>query len=284
MKKTTLSLAVACAMGLSAAANAYQFEVNAGFDRSQISNLDDDAWSIDGTMYLAPVDNSQGPLAEAAFLSKASFITLGYSYLDGDIAYDGDRYSIGGEYVVEGSNLILGARYTRFSLDGTDVFDAGNGNVYALTLGTYLNDMTTLRLNYEHQDWSDADINDISVSARHLMADMGNGMQVAVEGSLGWFEIDPDGTGSDSAWTAGVGADLYLNRQFSVGAGVDFAHGDNDVEGYGWDIRAQYFFAPEFAVNVAYGELNPDGLWAMGAQPAFGRTVKAWTLGLTGRF
>lgn len=269
MKKTTLSLAVACAMGLSAAANAYQFEVNAGFDRLQTSSFDDDVWTISGTAYLQPVDDSVGPYAEAAFLNKSSFLSLGYANLDGDVI-DGHAYSIGGEYVIEGSNVILGAAFTRFDLDSP----LDDGDSFAFTVGMYLNDTTTLRLNYDYQDWDNSDDQYLDLTVRHLTEDMGNGMRVAVEGSVGWFEIDPDGMGSADAWTIGVGADLYINTQLSVGAGVNYAHGDNEVEGYDWDLRARYFFTPQFAANIGYGELNPD----------WGRTTKAWTIGLTGRF
>lgn len=268
MKKTALSLAVACAFGASSAlANGYQFEVDAGYDRTKISGFSGDAVHATGRYYLDAVDNSQGPLGEAAFLNKATFLEAGYGYLFED--QDGDVFSVGGEYVSAGQGFILGASYAWLD-DGSYDEEA-----FSVTVGKYLTDTTTVRLSYAEVDFDDLwDSEALAASVRHLTGDLGNGMQLAVEGTLARLENDYGRLGTDKATLMDVSSDLYLTREFSVGAGYQYVNGDSALDADGFNVRARYFILPQLAVNAQYGQFNPDLGWR----------EKSWGVGVTARF
>ena len=74
-----LALATALLAGLSTA-HAYQFEINGGYENTDFDGEGDlDTFFINGKYYLNGVQVKNAPLAEAAFLSKASNIGLGYA-------------------------------------------------------------------------------------------------------------------------------------------------------------------------------------------------------------
>ena len=73
-----LALATALLAGLSTA-HAYQFEINGGYENTDLEESSDlDTFFINGKYYLNGVQVKNAPLAEAAFLAKASNIGLGY--------------------------------------------------------------------------------------------------------------------------------------------------------------------------------------------------------------
>ncbi len=270
MKKTALSLAVACAMGASSAAMAYQFEVSLGFDTAERSSQDNEQWSLSGTYYLAPIDDSTGPLAEAAFLNKASYVTASYGYLANDA--QGHAYSLGGEYVIPEGNFIIGANY------GWGDGPTGNNEQYNVSLGKYLTDTTTVRLNY--LDWESnvtgEELEVIGVSLRHLTGDIGMGRQIAVEGDVSRVEVENDLIDGDASGTrVGVGADLYVNPQFSFGADLGYTNGNSGVSGRDFEVRARYHFDSNFFVAANYGHDKVHG--------DFPRT-KYWGVELATRF
>jgi hypothetical protein len=274
MKKYALAAAVALSVSGLASAGEYQFEVNGLYNESEMGRVDIDTWGIGGTFYLEAVNDSKGPLAEAAFLNKASFINAGYSDTEiksrGLGKVDGDAFVIGGEYVIPEGNFILGASYSNGDIDGLDI------KSYGLTVGKYLNDNTSLRFNYinDDDDLSDTDTDTFELKLHHLTGDINNGMQIGVDASIGYADTDSR-AGDYDAWAFGVGADLYLTRQFSLGAGVQVIAGDKEAKGDGYDLRAQYFFMPQFAVSLSYSELDLDS-----APDDF----EGWTIALTGRF
>lgn len=269
MKKTALSLAVACALGVSGAAmaNGYQYELSVGYDRldqTGPAGYNGDTWSISGTYYLDVIDDSTGPLAEAAFLNKASFLNAQYGYLAKDL--DGDAFSVGGEFVTENHGLIFGARYSW--LDDAEVrgfAGSTDSDVYELTVGKYLTDNTTARLSYQYGD-IDGDLSDykeetLGLNVRHLTGDIGYGRYIAVEGDLQRSEVDVRGGSTYKATLMGVGADLYVNRHFSFGAGYEYIVGDDELEGDGFEVRARYHINPQFFVSANYGHTKPDDFY-----------------------
>lgn len=285
MKKSALSLAVACALGVSGAAfaNGYQYELSLGFDRADQSGSNGykgDMWSISGTYYLDRIDDSTGPLAEAAFLNQASFLNAHYGYLSRD--FDGDAFGIGGEYVTNEHGVIFGASYDWADDVQLDNYFSGAADVdsYRLTIGQYLTDTTTVRLSYQHDDidadnsFFDYDVDTVGLNARHLTGDLGNGLHLALEADLERIERDFRNAGTYRNTLMGIGADLYFNRNISVGGGYHYITGDDEFDGDGFEVRARYHFNPQFFVAAKYGHEEPD---------EFART-KVWGVEVATRF
>ena len=286
MIKSALSLAVACALGVSGAAfaNGYQYELSLGFDRADQSGSNGykgDMWSLSGTYYLDRIDDSTGPLAEAAFINQASYLNAHYGYLSKD--FDGDAYGIGGEYVTNEHGIIFGASYDWVDdvrLDYLPDSAAADIDSYRLTIGQYLTDSTTVRLSYQHDDVDgpgrafDFDVDTVGLNVRHLTGDLGNGMHLALEADLQRIERDFRAESTYRNTLMGVGADLYFNRHVSVGGGYHYITGDDEFDGDGFEVRDRYHINPQFFVAAKYGHEEPD---------EFART-KVWGVEVATRF
>ena len=95
-----LALATALLAGLSTA-HAYQFEINGGYENTDLEESSDlDTFFINGKYYLNGVQVKNEPLAEAAFLSKASNIGLGYANASGDGDEDINVVGLSGEFYI----------------------------------------------------------------------------------------------------------------------------------------------------------------------------------------
>ena len=95
MQKGLVSLA-SCLFATVAAAEQFDYEIHAGYqssssDLSFSSNLvagttrsksDGDGFILEGSWYYAGLSDDEGPRARAAFMSRASGATLGWSALD----------------------------------------------------------------------------------------------------------------------------------------------------------------------------------------------------------
>ncbi len=120
MKK--LSLATALITSLFAmGANAYQYEVNVGYENTDIEDLGDlDTWSASGKYYLNAVQTKSSPLAEAAFLNRGSNIGLGYVNASGDGDEDIDVYGVSGEFFIPNSQFYFSGSLNQVDLGGED--------------------------------------------------------------------------------------------------------------------------------------------------------------------
>jgi hypothetical protein len=285
-KKTLLALML---MGAAAAQADYQAQIDFDYRRDEQeydpdagpdTEVDNDIVSLSGTIFLSPVSTANGPLDEAAFLSKASGISLGYSTEDveakhGD-GYDSDSLVISGHFVVPGTNLILEAAYGQGESGDADV------DTWGLGFGAYINDRTMLMLEYSKQDYDfGSDDTDERVRIRYRqLIDLSNGQNLAIEpyiGKVEFFsqdgvelgikatyyinrslgikvglhhnEVDDD-TAELTEFLFTVGCDYYINENFRIGGEVhsvtgtsesDFG-GDTDIEGSGIEVSASLRF------------------------------------------
>ena len=105
-----LALATALLAGLSTA-HAYQFEINGGYENTDLEESSDlDTFFINGKYYLNGVQVKNAPLAEAAFLAKASNIGLGYvnSNLDvTDVELEIDSVGISCEFFIPNTQFYV---------------------------------------------------------------------------------------------------------------------------------------------------------------------------------
>ena len=113
MKKLAIASAVLSALVLTGTAHAYQAEVGAS-----AAYLDPDhggsgsAFGVDGTYYFNPVQTRNAPLAEAAFLDRASNVNAHATFADrGDV--DNNTYGVGAEVYVPNSDFYLGGDNSR---------------------------------------------------------------------------------------------------------------------------------------------------------------------------
>ena len=79
MKKLAIASALLSALAITGTANAYQAEIGASAGLIDPDNASSSgSFGVDGTYYFNPVQTRNAPLAEAAFLDRASNVNAKY--------------------------------------------------------------------------------------------------------------------------------------------------------------------------------------------------------------
>ena len=114
MKKLTLVTALLSSLAfVGTTAHAYQTEVNGNYNYLDPDNGSGvSTFGASGTYYFNPVQTRNAPLAEAAFLDRASNVSVGGVYGDNS-GTKNTSIGIAGEYYVPNSDFYLGAGVAR---------------------------------------------------------------------------------------------------------------------------------------------------------------------------
>lgn len=210
------------AAGTSALADDYRSEVTVLADRTEpdghFPHLD--RFAAVGTYYLEPVRTDGLPLAEAAFLNRASFVSGAAVRSElGDEKIDIFSASLG-YYMPD--TIFFG----RLGVSYADDFDGDRTNFNG-SFGITPLDGLLLFTNFDEDGW------DPNVTAKYV-GKMANSHYYALTASA----VDPDRGDTNVS----LGFDYYLDDTFSLGAGYGSAADD-------FSLRAQKFFTPGFAVG-----------------------------------
>lgn len=270
MKKLLLVAAIA-AISTTAVADEYRVQGTAGYVNDEISkNIDLTTYTLGGAYYLAPVDDSNGPKAEAAFLDKASSVHAGWGRttleIDGTdfspkFDEDGDVWALGGRYITD-SGFILEADYAATEIDNSDVEGFGVG------IGYYLTDASSITLSYGHTEVDDLDSDEDIWSAGYKQL-FNN--KFGLDLDLTYADVES----GDDAYGITGDLDYYINDNFSVGGVLGYVTSDDDYsEAAIYGVKAEYFFNSHIAFNAGYTVSTPEE----------GDDNEVWNIGLTGRF
>ena len=270
MKKILLVAAIA-AISTTAVADEYRVQGTAGYVSDEISkNIDLTTYTLGGAYYLAPVDDSNGPKAEAAFLDQASSVHAGWGRttlkIDGTdfspkVDEDGDVWALGGRYITD-SGFILEADYAATEIDNSDVEGFGVG------IGYYLTDASSITLSYGHTEVDDLDSDEDIWSAGYKQL-FNN--KFGLDLDLTYADVES----GDDAYGITGDLDYYINDNFSVGGVLGYVTSDDDYsEAAIYGVKAEYFFNSHIAFNAGYTVSTPEE----------GDDNEVWNIGLTGRF
>lgn len=226
MKKITVLAALLAIAGVSTTAQAYQMEGKLSVDRVSYDGEgaeDSTDFVVEGKYYLNPVANiSSQPLAEDAFLQRASNVGLVYTRSDEG---DSNRTAINGEYFFPGMPYYASAAVGRASGNN-------DGTTYELR-GGYL-PMPGLLLTVGITDTGDS--TDPVLGAKYV-GNLGMTNMVHLGARLGLGD-------EDSVLLEG---DYFLDRTLSVGAAYQDI-GSADL----FTLRAEKFLTPEMAVGARF--------------------------------
>ncbi|MDQ2075142.1 putative porin [Marinimicrobium sp. ABcell2] len=253
------SLAVLTALSLCSAlatAAPYQTEINGAY----INFDDSDDFNLRAAYYFSPVESSGSPLAEEAFLGRASGVYLDYDRLESDFE-PRDRVNVGLEYYIPNSIFYVGANVVHITeLD--DGFDSdGSDTDWGLTFGIAPIEGLLVTTSYRvapklhtprltqfiqyfttiaEEDRSGYDFN---LSAKYV---------AQLEGETA---IKLTVTYADERWgdMVSIGADYFFDSTFSVGIWREDI-GESTLAGYG--IRTEKFFTPRFSVQASYADFD----------------------------
>lgn len=251
-KKTALAAGIGLALSATAQAD-YRFQADAGISGGDVSSI-----SLGGTAYLMPVDDTKGPLGEAAFIDQASSLSVLVS--DGETDVDSasdvelESYGISGRYVTKQSGgwiVDLGAER-----DEVDGFEVDN---YSIGVGKYLWDTTTLVFTYGNSDAEvGGDVDSYRLDLDHLITFENNG-GLKLHAAYGVTDIDDDEDFSDSedVDVYEVDATWYVCKHLGLGIGYSNTE-DAGEELEQYFASAEYFISDSIAVGVAYTEAEVE--------------------------
>ena len=256
MKKILLASAIALATAGQAYAD-YQFEVGGIYADGERGDVDYDGFGIGGEFHFDKVDTSKGPLAEASFLDKSSFVNFSFISIEPDFAGadDEDTTNIGGRFVTA-TNLIIEADWS------TEDDGASDTDTIRVGVGTYINDNTDVVVSYTTEDDDNSDVDYLDVTF-HGLNPLNQGASVGYDVAVGYIDTD-----DDSGYQISVGGTYYFNTMFGLGlsAGItDVGDVSSDVI----SIDASFFaneqvelFASIFdgSTETNAGDIDSDGI------------------------
>lgn len=229
LKKLTLATALIASLGT---AHAYQAEVGGTIALVDPDNGDTSTgFSIDGTYYFNPVQVKNSPLNEAAFLNRASNINAAVSYIDYDL-FDVTTFNVGVEYFVPNSDFYVSGNIGQSSTD-TPIGD-DDTTIYSAELGYLPVPGLLVAVGLAGYDNDAGDDVDPTLRAKYVT-------------QVGQYDMNFEGGASFGDLDAySLGADLYLDKTFSVGLGYSDSDIDNsDV----FTIRAKKFFNQQVSLE-----------------------------------
>ena len=204
-------------------------------------------YGVTQQVYLSEVDTSVGPLATAAFVSRASSYFLGYSELDDQ---DADIATAGIDWHDKETGLTFGLAYTFSDIDTDD----SSSDQVTVSVGKYVGETTEVLVMYERDENK---LNSDLVEEAYTLAisHVGTGdVGFAIDGSISIADKLVD----DEQFGFAVAATLYPNRHLGLGAGFDIALADIDD-----DIIfafAEWFFRPDVKGKATYYISDQDNV------------------------
>ncbi len=265
MKKLSLATAVLTSV-FAMGANAYQYEGNASYENSDFDGLGDlDTIAISGKYYLNTVQVKGAPLAEAAFLNKASSVGAGYANASGDGPEDIDVYGVSGEFFIPNTQFYVSGALNQTKFDGDKntgyAIEAGylpiNGLLVAVGVSKESLDPAFVAKNgfVTSLGYTGTVGDDTTATVRAKYLTQIGGFHTNFEANLA--------AGDETAYK--LGADLYLDPTLSVGA--SFADSTADDSDTVFGLRAQKFFTQQIGAGVNY--TTTDGVDSIGINGTF---------------
>ncbi|MDK1684645.1 putative porin [Acinetobacter terrestris] len=261
MKKLAIASALLSALAVTGTANAYQAEVGAAAAYVDPDNGGSgSALGVNGTYYFNPVQTRNAPLAEAAFLDRASNVNAQATFADrGDV--DDNTYGVGAEIFVPNSDFYLSGNVSqneteRFVLGQKYDFDT---TYYAAEVGYLPAPGLLIAAGLKGYDNDNDDGVDPTLRAKYVTT-LSNGKDINLEAGAAFGDLDEYNLAADYFIdkTLSVGADYhnndltdqsefgvnarkFINQQVSLEGRVGFGEvGNNDYNSFG--VAAKYRF------------------------------------------
>jgi hypothetical protein len=255
LKQSLVAGAVAAALSLSAQAD-YQFQVAGAYATGELTagngvDADQDLFTLGGTYFFAPVDDSKGPRSEDAFIDRASGVSLFYTFGEVDFDNGGDsdieNIVIDGRYVIKDSGWLVGLGYQ---------FDDGDGgpdsDAYAIEVGKYIGETTTLVASWVFgEDDDNRESDEYALSLEHLQ-DLGESA-LKLEAGLGL--VDSNFASDVNLYS--VGATYYITDYIGVGGSYSFADSD-DGELDQYTLFGEYWVNDRIGLSLGLTAVDED--------------------------
>ncbi|MFT4020431.1 MAG: putative porin [Acinetobacter sp.] len=239
MKKTLIATVLFAGLGLSGVANAYQAEVGGSYTYKDWDDYDGvSKFSVDGKYFFNPVQIRNSPLAEAAFLDRASNVSAKVDYGNNNGIKD-KTYGIGGEYYVPNSDFYLSGNIARNEVSVKHTNIDNKVTTYGAEVGYLPAPGLLLALGLKGYDEKDGkDGVDPTVRAKYVTQIGQHDVNLEAYGAFG--DLDE----------YRLQGDYYIDKTLSVGA--DYYKNDITDEKE-WGLTAKKFLDQNISVEGRIG-------------------------------
>ena len=257
MKKTLLATALFAGLAITGTANAYQTEVGGSY-----SYLDPDhgngvsQFGVNGTYYFNPVQTRNSPLAEAAFLDRASNVNAQVNYGDNSGTKQ-STYGIGGEYYVPNSDFYLGGNVARNEVKFNHSNVDKKTTLYNAEVGYLPAPGLLVAVGAQGYDTKNGgDGVDPTLRAKYVTQVGQHDVNLEARGVFG----------NDNNKQYYVGGDYYIDKTLSVGA--DYTK-DKSIDEKQWGLTAKKYVNENFSVDGRLGFGDDYNTYTVGASYRF---------------
>ncbi|PUA27289.1 MAG: hypothetical protein B0W54_11855 [Cellvibrio sp. 79] len=253
----------------------YQTEIDLRYLEVDLASpYEDSQFHLEGTRYFEPVDTSNLPFYEAAFLRKASSFSL--SLIDNDSDFgDSDRNykrrSAEINYYIPDSLFFVGASIHQAKTDY---------RYYA-----YIPDYGNYEVNDE-SDWRSRWVGRLGIAPVDgllVWSEFTEGVKVSDYWNLNAKYVKPlqnnkaigvestFETSSSNYWRTNLIADYYFSQSLSIGAGFSYYESDNDYseDARSHIVRSRYFLTEKISLNLSYTDGEDANAWSVGGSIRF---------------
>lgn len=250
IKKITLGLALATSISIPAFAQEYQYELGLSYYSGDEFNTDFDGLTFEATAHFAKVDTSHGPLAEANFLDKSSYVTLTLnSETEDQKAANVDSHSdinksIFGRFYANEA-VIFEATVTKLRSAGENDYET----VLKAGVGFYANDTTDVVFSVENFDH--ADQFSVNVDSHGVYSVFGD-MSIAYDAGIAFLDTKTDkGTRVNAAVT------FYPINSLGMGVSLERTSIDDGLDSSA-SVYVDYFVIESLELNLAFTSQGID--------------------------
>ena len=252
----------------------YQSEISAAYADIDVSDDPEEGYfvGLEGTYYFSPVDTKNHPLAEAAFIEKASNLYVGlgnFEFKEAGDRLDIYQRSIGVDFYIPNTMFYLGAgvneiksKYTwpaegnfaggsdSSKWDSTWFVKAGIAPVTGLLVWTEFTE--------------DIDVSDQwNINGKYVIPLSGE-QALNLEASYEKSDI------SYAEDTITGAADYYLDRNLSIGAGfVNVSYNGDEDSTTDYFVRARNFFTDKISAELTYTDGDYESSLMLGGTIRF---------------
>lgn len=259
------------------AKDTYRSEFALEYYTSEEAATESNIYGTAAEIYFSPVDTTNHPYAEAAFLERVGsvgmFIGHGeteteWYYYGGSVltGIDEEIYGAALTYATPGSPIFFQAGYAKSEINCE--YDSGyeyetSLEKQHLAIGFFVLDNLLIAATYSQEtpESSSMDYDDISLSAKLVQENpddtaitIGGGIQLSEcydtgfsPGEYGW------GAEAEKNIIVNVYGDYYFNRKMSLGGGLSLNTGDWEPdEGKTVSINGKFFINPAFSTYAAF--------------------------------
>lgn len=243
MKKLAIASALLSALAVTGTAHAYQAEVGASAGLIDPDNgSSSGSFGVNGTYYFNPVQTRNAPLAEAAFLDRASNVNAHYEYNEvGDDEVN--NYGVGAEYYVPNSDFYVSGNVGRQDIEYKNSRDFDT-TTYGAEVGYLPAPGLLIAAGVKGYDNDYKDGVDPTLRAKYV-TQLSNGKDINLEAGAAFGDLDE----------YNLAADYFIDKSLSVGA--DYYSNDlNDNSEFG--VTARKFFTQQVSLEgrVGFGEVG----------------------------